>query len=153
MIKIYTDGSSTGKVGPGGWAFIVTENKDVKYIKSGFADDTTNNKMELTAILEALKFVRDRLPTQVLIYSDSQYCVRGVNDWLRLWKKNNWKKGKVKNQELWKEIDNVIPWVEFDLIWIRGHAVTPFNNLADEQCVLVRKTKKGKDFRVFDNKY
>lgn len=153
MIKVYTDGSSTGKVGPGGWAFIITEGQNVKYIKSGFAEDTTNNKMELTAILEALKFIHEKLPTDILIYSDSQYCVRGITDWLKLWKSNNWKNGQVKNQELWKAIDEILPMVKIDMVWIRGHDSTPFNHLADEQCVLARKTKTGKDFRVFDNKY
>jgi ribonuclease HI len=155
MIKIYTDGSSTGKVGDGGWAFIVTENENVKYIKSGFAENTTNNKMELTAILESLKFIKEKLPTEILIYSDSQYCVNGITDWLMLWKSNNWKsaKGDVKNQDLWKEIDSILPSVKIDMVWIRGHHVNEFNNLTDKQAVLARKTKTPKDFRVIDNKY
>lgn len=127
-MKIYTDGSCRGNPGPGGWAFVVS---NLEY-RSGTSPYTTNNIMELTAILQAIYYVKDNFPgTPATIYSDSRYCVDGFNTWMHNWEKRNWtkKKGHIKNLELWKEIYDLREGV--NLLWVQGHDGDEMNELAD----------------------
>ena len=132
MIKIYTDGSCLGNPGKGGWAAIIfMEEKKIK-IKGG-KKNTTNNQMELMAPIQALK----KIPSgkKVEIYTDSKYVKMGITEWIKNWKKNNWKtssKKKVKNIELWKELDNLSEKHQIKWSWVKGHSGNVFNEEVDQ---------------------
>jgi ribonuclease HI len=139
-VEIYTDGSCEPNPGPGGWAAIIMNGKDKKIIK-GFAAESTNNRMELTAALEALRQVDLSLP--VKIYTDSQYLKKGVEEWLANWKARNWKRksGVLANIDLWREISDEISQRKITWRWIRGHAGNPFNEQADRLAEQARLTQ------------
>jgi ribonuclease HI len=139
-VEIYTDGSCEPNPGPGGWAAIILYGKDKKIIK-GYAAESTNNRMELTAALEALRQVDLSLP--VKIYTDSQYLKKGVEEWLANWKARNWKRksGVLANIDLWKEISDEISHRKITWRWIRGHAGNPFNEQVDRLAEQARLTK------------
>ena len=106
MIKIYTDGACSGNPGRGGWAAIILDGEKIEKI-SGSKDNTTNNRMELTAVISALKYVKDK---NLEIYTDSKYTKDGIEKWISNWKKNGWKtanKQDVKNKDLWSELDQL----------------------------------------------
>ena len=107
MIVIYTDGGCSGNPGPGGWAFVVSENGEIREYRSGGDQSTTNNKMELTGAISALSALKE--PCRVTLYTDSQYIVNAINQkWLENWKKRGWKKADkspVLNRELWEALD------------------------------------------------
>ena len=132
-IEIYTDGACSGNPGPGGWAYIMRwmghEKKD-----SGCSKHTTNNIMELSAVIEALKAIL-RPVDQITVYSDSQYVVRGINEWLESWKKRNFV--NVKNPELWHELDDLIKNKanRVEAVWVRGHNGHPENEEVDRMAV------------------
>ncbi len=135
--KIYTDGSCKGNPGPGGWAVMI-KNMDTgaEEILRGGENHTTNNKMELTAIIRALEeFVGNTAaPSEIHIYSDSKYCVDGVTKWMPNWIKNNWKAANrkpVKNQELWREYLELSDGLNIKLSWIKAHNGHPENELVD----------------------
>jgi ribonuclease HI len=141
-IEIYTDGSCDPNPGPGGWAAIILNGNDKKIIK-GYSAESTNNRMELTAALEALKHVDNSKP--VKLFTDSQYLQRGVEEWLANWKAHNWKRksGVLANIDLWKEISEEISHRKIKWRWIKGHAGNTFNEQADriaQQAI----TTKGK---------
>lgn len=131
-VIIYTDGACSGNPGPGGWGSILMYNDQKKEI-SGFCENTTNNIMEITAVLEALKLLKE--PCNVKVYSDSAYVVNAFNqNWITNWKKNNWKnasKSPVKNKELWEELDKLISIHEVEFIKVKGHSDNEFNNRCD----------------------
>ena len=135
-VVIYTDGACSGNPGKGGWGAILMCG-DMKKEISGGASFTTNNQMELTAPIEALKLLKR--PCEVKIYSDSAYLVNAfTNGWLKNWKKNGWKtsdKKDVKNKELWLEIDKFMQIHEIEWIKVKGHADNEFNNRCDELAV------------------
>ncbi|NLZ71921.1 MAG: ribonuclease HI [Clostridiaceae bacterium] len=135
-VDIYTDGACSGNPGPGGWAAILKTGKYEKEI-SGFEKDTTNNRMELTAALEALKALKK--PCQINFYSDSAYLIKAFNEkWLENWQKNNWKnsaKQPVSNSDLWKQFIPLIEKHQIDWFWVKGHADNPYNNRCDELAV------------------
>lgn len=141
-IEIYTDGSCDPNPGPGGWAAIILEGKDKKIIR-GYSTESTNNRMELTAALEALKHVDSLKP--VKIYTDSQYLQKGVEEWLANWKARNWKRkgGVLANIDLWKEISEEIAHHKIVWRWIKGHAGNPYNEQADRiaRQIIVSKRK------------
>jgi ribonuclease HI len=130
-IEIYTDGSCDPNPGPGGWAAIILEGEKKKILK-GFSETSTNNRMELTAALEALKAVDPSKP--VKIYTDSQYLQKGVEEWLSNWKAHNWKRkgGVLANIDLWKKIAVEITRHKIVWRWIKGHAGNPYNEQADK---------------------
>lgn len=155
MIKIYTDGSCPPQNRFGGWAFIVTEDGKVLDKRSGCLADTTNNVMELSAIYNALKYLKEtNYTSEVILYSDSQYCVRGLTQWINKWKVNGWKSttGDVKNQSLWMAIDELMSQLKVDFVWVRGHDVCEFNNLADKEAVAAGNTLKPKEEKKTDEK-
>ena len=132
-VTIYTDGACSGNPGPGGWGAILMYQGNKKEI-SGGKKNTTNNEMELTAVIEALKMLK--FPCQVDLYSDSAYVVNAfLQNWIGNWVKNNWKtssKEPVKNQELWKELYELTKTHQVKFIKVKGHSDNEFNNRCDE---------------------
>jgi ribonuclease HI len=131
-VTIYTDGACSGNPGPGGWGAILMYNGTSKEI-SGANKNTTNNIMEITAVLEALKLLKEEC--EVKIYSDSAYVVNAFNQgWIYNWKKNNWKtasKDPVKNQELWEELYSLVQKHKVEFIKVKGHSDNEYNNRCD----------------------
>ena len=132
MIKIYTDGSCLENPGNGGWAAIIFMNNE-KIIISGLKKNTTNNQMELMAAIEALKKIpKDQ---EVQMYTDSKYVKMGITEWIKKWSQNDWKtssKQKVKNIELWKELNDISKKHKIEWHWVKAHAGNPNNEEVDE---------------------
>lgn len=131
-VEIYTDGACSGNPGPGGWGAILRYGTHEKEL-SGGAPETTNNRMEMTAVIEALRALKK--PCVIALYTDSVYVKDGVTKWLAGWKAKGWKtaaKKPVKNQDLWEEIDREIGRHTIEWHWIKGHAGHPENERADE---------------------
>lgn len=132
VIKIYTDGACSGNPGPGGWGAILIYG-DIQKEISGFCEATTNNIMELTAVIEALKLLKEKC--EIDLFTDSKYVSQGMEEWLPVWKKNNWRtstKKPLKNLDLWKQLDNLSAFHKVKFYWVKGHADNPFNNRCDE---------------------
>ena len=131
-VTIYTDGACSGNPGPGGWGAILMYNGTSKEI-SGAAKDTTNNIMEITAVLESLKLLKEEC--EVEVYSDSAYVVNAFNQgWIENWKKNNWRtagKDPVKNQSLWEELYALTQKHKVEFIKVKGHSDNEYNNRCD----------------------
>jgi len=131
MIKIYTDGSCLNNPGDGGWAAIIIDNEEILKI-SGGEKNTTNNKMELMAPINALKKINKN--KKVEIYTDSKYVKLGITEWIHKWTKNNWqtsKKQNVKNKELWIELYELTKSFEINWIWVKAHAGNTLNEEVD----------------------
>lgn len=131
-IEIYTDGACSGNPGPGGWGAILRFNGKEREI-SGGRPDTTNNQMELTAAIEALRALKE--PCAIDLYTDSQYLRHGITTWIHGWKRNNWRtsdKKPVKNRELWEELDSLAEKHHIEWHWLKGHAGHPENERCDE---------------------
>lgn len=131
MLKIYTDGSCLGNPGPGGWGFIATDGENTAE-RSGGEKDTTNNRMELTAVIKALTAAKKH--AEVEIHTDSQYVKNGMQSWVKNWKKNGWKtadKKPVKNQELWQELDELAEKIKIHWHWVKGHNGHEMNERVD----------------------
>ena len=131
MIKIYTDGSCIENPGNGGWAAIIFMNNE-KIAITGNKKNTTNNQMELMAAIEALK----KIPTgqKVQVYTDSKYVKLGITEWIEKWSQNNWKtssKQKVKNLQLWIELNEISKKHKIEWFWVKGHAGDPINEEVD----------------------
>ena len=134
-IEIYTDGACSGNPGPGGWGAILRYGVHEKEL-SGGAEDTTNNRMELTAAIEALKALNKK--GHVDLYTDSTYVKKGIEEWMAGWKAKGWKtanKKPVKNQDLWQELDEMMQKHNVTLHWVKGHAGHPENERADQLAV------------------
>ncbi len=132
VVEIFTDGACKGNPGPGGWGAILRSGEHYKEIFGG-ETDTTNNRMELKAAIEALKCLRKK--SHVILTTDSNYLKKGIESWIAQWKKNNWKtaqKKPVKNQDLWEELDQYIQLHEVEFRWVKGHAGHAENELADQ---------------------
>lgn len=131
-VRIYTDGACSGNPGPGGWGAILMYDDHKKEI-SGYNSSTTNNIMEITAVLEAVKLLK--FPCELEIYSDSAYVVNAFNQkWIYNWQKNDWKtadKKPVKNKELWEELYSLLEQHKFEFIKVKGHSDNEFNNRCD----------------------
>ena len=132
-VEIFTDGACLGNPGPGGWG-VILRHKDTEKELSGGAPETTNNRMELTAVIEALKALKTSCV--ISLYTDSKYVMDGVTQWLPNWKKNNWrtsnKKSAVKNVDLWQELDELLPKHEILWNWVKGHNGHPENESVDK---------------------
>lgn len=132
MLKIWTDGSCLGNPGPGGWAFIATNGKDIAE-RNGGEKETTNNRMELTAVIKALSAAKKH--DELEIHTDSQYVKNGMEKWVKQWKNNNWKnaeKKPVKNKELWQQLDELAQTKKITWVWVKGHAGQEMNERCDE---------------------
>lgn len=132
-VTIYTDGACSGNPGPGGWGAVLIYGENKKEI-SGGNKNTTNNIMEITAVIEALKCLKNEC--KATVYSDSAYVVNCFNQgWIYNWKKNNWKtstKGPVKNKELWEELYILVKKYNVEFIKVKGHSDNELNNRCDE---------------------
>ena len=134
MIVIYTDGGCSGNPGPGGWAFVVSENGEIREYRSGGDQPTTNNKMELTAVINALEYAKANGERDVVILTDSQYVKNGITVWIHSWKKNGWRtssKAPVKNVEYWVTLDKLNDELNVDWQWVKGHAGIAGNEECD----------------------
>ena len=132
MIKVYTDGSSLGNPGNGGWAFLVVRENNISF-RSGFEKNTTNNRMELLAAIKALEFLNDCIKFSII--TDSKYLKLGITTWIFNWKKNNWKtstKQPVKNKDLWERLDNLSSRKNINWNWVKAHNTSELNNQVDE---------------------
>ena len=131
-VVIYTDGACRGNPGPGGWGAILMSGKHVKELKGG-EPATTNNRMELMAAIQALEALNK--PCTVELHTDSKYVQQGISEWLALWKARGWRtmtKGAVKNEDLWRRLDQARLKHTVDWRWIKGHAGHEWNERADE---------------------
>ena len=131
-VDIYTDGACRGNPGPGGWAALLLFGEHEREI-SGAEAATTNNRMELTAVIRALEALKR--PVEAAIYTDSQYVRQGVLEWMPNWKARGWKtaeKKPVKNQDLWQELDALLPNHRLEWHWVKGHSGNPGNERVDE---------------------
>lgn len=139
-LKIYTDGSSLGNPGPGGWGTVVVSDGKIIEELGGYDKNTTNNRMELEAVIEALKYIRksDFLNIkEVTIHADSTYVLGGVTTWIHGWEKNGWRtanKKPVLNQEIWKELIALVREFKGKITWqkVKGHSGHIYNDKADE---------------------
>ena len=131
MITIYTDGSCLTNPGKGGWAAIISDNNEIKKI-SGNEKNTTNNRMELLAPINALKKIKPG--SEIKIFTDSQYVKNGITNWIKLWLSNNWKTSKkedVKNKDLWIELYNLDKSFNIQWNWVKSHDGNPLNEEVD----------------------
>ena len=150
QIRIYTDGGCSGNPGPGAWAYILLdpqgERRDAR-----FCPETTNNRMELQAVIEALQAVRKRpdlASARIDLFTDSQYVKNGISDWIHNWMKNGWKtrsKQPVKNQDLWKQLLSLSSAMSVQWRWLQGHAGDHYNEACDR--LVQEAIKKGRSSR------
>ena len=130
-VIIYTDGACRGNPGPGGWGVLIEYGESRKQLYGGDIS-TTNNKMELTAAIMALKEIKE--PCEIILYTDSKYVLQGIEEWIHNWKKRGWRganKKPVKNIELWKELDELRDEHNIKWNWVKGHSGDPGNETAD----------------------
>ena len=141
-LKIFTDGGCSGNPGPGGWAYVMVletfQGRKILTENMGAQKDTTNNRMELTAVIEALRAFKTMqgVPRQAAVCTDSQYVQKGITEWIRNWKRNNWRtseKKPVKNQDLWMELDSLAAELSLTWEWVRGHAGNVYNEYCDRK--------------------
>ncbi|WAR44218.1 ribonuclease HI [Methylomonas rapida] len=131
IVTIYTDGACRGNPGPGGWGVCLRYKDKEKELFGGEAE-TTNNRMELTAAIQALETLNR--PCQVKLHTDSKYVLQGITEWMSNWKKRGWKTSAnkpVKNEDLWRRLDQAIQRHHIEWIWVKGHAGDPGNERAD----------------------
>jgi ribonuclease HI len=136
MIDIFTDGACSGNPGPGGWGAILRKGTTEKELFGG-EPHTTNNRMEMMAVIEALRALKE--PVVARVHTDSQYVQKGISEWIHGWKRRGWKtagKEPVKNEDLWRELDRLAAQHKIEWIWVKGHAGHPENERAD---VLARR--------------
>jgi ribonuclease HI len=132
MIEIYTDGACRGNPGPGGWGALLIMGEKEKEL-NGAEDPTTNNRMELTAVIRALEALKR--PVQARIYTDSEYVRRGITEWVHNWKRRGWRtadRKPVKNQDLWQQLDELVARHQLEWHWVRGHSGVPGNERVDQ---------------------
>ena len=130
-VRAYTDGACSGNPGPGGWGVVLQFGDHKRELKGG-ESDTTNNRMELTAAIEALKALKE--PCHIALTTDSTYVKDGITKWLSNWKRNGWKtaaKKPVKNQDLWQQLEDCVAQHTVEWLWVKGHSGHPENERAD----------------------
>ena len=131
VVEIFSDGACRGNPGPGGWGVLLRARGTERELYGGEAD-TTNNRMELTAVIRALEALKR--PSRVQVYTDSLYVTKGISEWVHDWKRRGWRtadKKDVKNVDLWKELDQIAAKHAVEWHWVRGHAGHPENERAD----------------------
>lgn len=129
ILEIYTDGACKGNPGPGGWGVLMLWNGHEKKL-SGYVENTTNNRMELQAAIEALKAVKK--PMKIKLHTDSNYVKDGITDWIKKWQINGWNKGKIKNVDLWQELHQLTKNHDIEWIWVKGHSGHKYNDMVDK---------------------
>ena len=143
-VEIYTDGACSGNPGPGGWGALLRMNGHEKELFGGEAD-TTNNRMELTAVIRALEALKR--PVHARVHTDSQYVQKGISEWIHGWKKRGWRtadRQPVKNAELWRELDALAARHSIEWCWVKGHAGHVGNERADALARRGMDTLKGR---------
>jgi len=141
-VKIYTDGACRGNPGPGGWGAVLIYKDNVKEI-SGGENHTTNNRMELTAVIKALESLKSN--AEIDVYSDSSYVVNGMTSWIHDWRRRGWKRasGALENRDLWQRLSGLSDQHLINWNWVRGHAGDELNERADKLAVsAVPKTSR-----------
>lgn len=131
-VVIFTDGACRGNPGPGGWGVVLNYQGKRKTLR-GYAAETTNNRMELTAVIEGLRALNRSC--EVEINTDSKYVMQGINEWIANWKRNGWKtaaRKAVKNSDLWRQLDEELSSHKVDWKWVKGHSGVEGNELADQ---------------------
>jgi ribonuclease HI len=131
-VVMYTDGACRGNPGPGGWGVVLSYRGNDRTLQ-GYAADTTNNRMELSAVIEGLRALKR--PCDVELYTDSKYVMQGINEWIRTWKRNGWKtagRKPVKNFDLWKQLDDEAARHRVQWKWVKGHSGNAGNERADQ---------------------
>ena len=154
-IKVYTDGACSKNPGPGGWAFVIilkevlTEDSEQELLRgSGGEQRTTNNRMELLAVIQALTAYQKTILPQypdypVTLHTDSQYVQQGISSWIKKWKQNGWKTASrepVKNQDLWQQLDTLAASLQLEWMWVKGHAGNQYKEICDT--LAVEESKK-----------
>ena len=146
-VKAYTDGACSGNPGPGGWGVVLQFGDHERELKGG-ESDTTNNRMELTAAIEALKALKE--PCHIALTTDSTYVKDGITKWLSNWKRNGWKtaaKKPVKNQDLWQQLEDCVAQHTVEWLWVKGHSGHPENvradTLANEGTSALKRNDRG----------
>lgn len=142
-VKIYTDGACSGNPGPGGWAAIIIYN-GVEKTFSGGEIHTTNNRMELLAAIKSLEALKEKC--EVDLYTDSIYVKSGIFEWIKNWKKNNWKNSKkqeIKNIDLWQTLDQITELHDIKWHWVKGHSGDKYNEKVDSLAVEMRDKYKN----------
>lgn len=132
QVVMYTDGACRGNPGPGGWGVVLNYQDNRKTLR-GYAAETTNNRMELTAVIEGLRALNRSC--QVEINTDSKYVMQGINEWIANWKRNGWKtaaRKPVKNFDLWQQLDEEVAGHNIDWKWVKSHSGIEGNELADQ---------------------
>jgi ribonuclease HI len=145
-IEIYTDGGCSGNPGPGGWAFTLNGDGVYDVANSGGEADTTNNRMELTAVIRALEYAKALEGESIVVNTDSQYVRNGILTWIKGWKARGWKtadKKPVKNQSYWEELDKLVSALNVRFNWVKGHAGVENNEKCDS--MVQDEIKKLKD--------
>lgn len=144
-VQLYTDGACSGNPGPGGWAFVLRDKRTRKEMEgSGGQSETTNNQMEMTAVIKGLEALKRRC--HVHLYSDSKYVLQGLQEWMPGWKKRGWvrieggQKKPVKNVELWQQLDALIVKHQLTYHHVRGHSGHPENERCDQLAVAASET-------------
>ena len=140
-VELYTDGACSGNPGPGGWAYILKQPSTGREREgSGAEPATTNNRMELMAVIRGLTALKGR--SSVDLFSDSQYVLKGLKEWMKDWKARGWRtadKKPVKNRELWEQLDTLVQAHDVRFHWVRGHNEHPENERADRLAVAARE--------------
>ena len=147
MVEIYTDGACKGNPGPGGWGALLRCQGQEKELFGG-APDTTNNRMELQAVIEALRCLKR--PCDIDIYTDSQYVQKGISEWITGWKARGWRtasKAPVKNADLWQMLDAEVARHRIQWHWVKGHAGHPENERCDQLAVAQSQAHGGRQGR------
>lgn len=148
---MYTDGACLGNPGPGGWGTILwADNNEVEEL-GGFDPDTTNNRMEIQALISGLRHIAADPPQQLLVRSDSRYVLKGANEWLGSWKRRNWPP-QILNLDLWRELDQLLGSKDYTILWeyVPGHSGIPGNERAD---AIASAFAKNQPLTLYDGSY
>ncbi len=143
-VIVYTDGACSGNPGPGGWAAVLRYG-DHELELSGGEPDTTNNRMELQGVIEALRKLKRRCHVQ--IHTDSRYVADGIQSWIPKWKRNGWRTAsgsEVKNRDLWEVLDHETQRHDIDWVWVKGHADNPMNERVDRLAVAASQAARNR---------
>lgn len=148
-VYLFTDGACIGNPGPGGWAYVLRTAQGMQIEMAGGEEHTTNNRMELMAVIRGLESLTDSTPVELC--ADSQYVVLGINEWLAGWKRRGWRKSNkqpVENVDLWQRIDELLQKRRVHAVWVRGHTGHPENERCDQianaEAMRIQQRKQGR---------